>query len=469
MKSAINQPLGVKFLRFLDGFTRFLRASHSKSKHVCGLSTQNEVPIGNQNLEEKIFVNKILKDISKLRTAGEISDAVEKLRSINIKYPHQKAHWKQYANMLALSGAFEDALKYFRKLAEENPSDVTFKLRIADCCTGLQEHAEAVEVLEELFPYAGGKQKYVSDRLTHHRNLLRQRDPKIERRTIHGKQLYEQAAIELCSEQERILFELKKNGIAISSFDKLIGDNKLFLQGIEEYEEFIQNELVRELIFDLNKCEDFNSDPKFKGKHVPSKITYDEFFGTLASNRSISKTLMHDRVLQVAWSYYETACKLRNPLMWVNPKVNKNNISGRKGSQLWHRDQEDASILKCFIYYSDINEQTGATEYLKRSCERYQNSQFAFHPFPFSSGYPNQKFFEKKINEGDVVSASGEMGTIVFLDTNGFHRGGFVLQGQRHISMCTFIRPQSPVFEKGKSIKIVASEKLSKLQAYSCS
>lgn len=417
---------------------------------------------------EKVFTKNILRETSILLSEGKIIDAVALLKSINKRFPDHTSHWKQLANMHALAGEFQDALPYFQRLANKSPRDVTFKLRIADCLTGLKRHDEAIEVLQELYPYADGKQKYVADRLMHHKNLIEKAEAEITARVVECDRTFKDAAIKLNDEQKRVLSDIQANGIAFTSIDSLFGNTKTWEDGLKEYKNFEDHAPVQELISDVKLCQNFDKDPKFAGKHVPSKITYDAFFGSLDSEKAVSKILMNDKILEIAWSYYETACKLRNPLMWINPSINTNNISGRKGSQLWHRDQEDSSILKCFVYYSNIDEQTGATEYLPKSCAHFNNNQFSVHPFPFSSGYPNQKFFQDKIMDGSSTIANGKAGTIVFLDTNGFHRGGFVQKGQRHISMCTFIRPHSPVFNKGKSIRIVDEKTVSELQLYSC-
>ena len=82
-------------------------------------------------------------------------------------------------------------------------------------------------------------------------------------------------------------------------------------------------------------------------------------------NYSLLKKVLNDQNLFYVISSY---------LLNTTPKLNyfriwRNNITSEKpkDSQLWHRDGDNLIICKCFIYLEDIDEDNGATEYIKKS------------------------------------------------------------------------------------------------------
>ena len=52
----------------------------------------------------------------------------------------------------------------------------------------------------------------------------------------------------------------------------------------------------------------------------------------------------------------------------------------------------------------------------------------------------------------DIIRATGKRGTIYFVDTNGFHRGGFIAPGNkkvRQVAHCLFLQPQAELIKNG--------------------
>lgn len=80
----------------------------------------------------------------------------------------------------------------------------------------------------------------------------------------------------------------------------------------------------------------------------------------------------------------------------------------REGSQLWHRDPEDAPVLKIFLYGTDVTQASGAMELCpstRRSTPSDDRSHCPDAPAP-------------------VVHLEGHRGDIVCADTTAWHRGG---------------------------------------------
>jgi hypothetical protein len=162
----------------------------------------------------------------------------------------------------------------------------------------------------------------------------------------------------------------------------------------------------------------------------------------------------HDRFLDIADNYYGEAAKIRIATIWrVAPIPEGVPEPPRKGSQLWHRDQTDGKILKVFIYFSDVDEGTGAMEYVPDSWP--ENSRWAEEiPLSAQSGYPPQELVFEKVPQKEIVRCEGRRGTIVFADTAGLHRGGYAITGPRVTVQSTYLRqhpkyPQSPLIWPG--------------------
>ena len=51
------------------------------------------------------------------------------------------------------------------------------------------------------------------------------------------------------------------------------------------------------------------------------------------------------------------------------------------------------------------------------------------------------------------------MGTIFFIDTNGLHKGGNVMEGIRLMTHCNFLRETAPMLKKGMPLEKLNSDK----------
>jgi hypothetical protein len=111
--------------------------------------------------------------------------------------------------------------------------------------------------------------------------------------------------------------------------------------------------------------------------------------------------------------------------------------SERIASQQWHRDPEDAHVVKVFVYFTDVDEEAGPFEYVRGSAEggRYE------HLWPWADGhrYVAAEELEPAVEAEDRVAVTGPAGTMLLADTGGFHRGGFALTKARVLSTSTYL------------------------------
>jgi hypothetical protein len=147
---------------------------------------------------------------------------------------------------------------------------------------------------------------------------------------------------------------------------------------------------------------------------------------------------INPRLLDLANAYLEMWSKLEYVDVWYTPPAG---VDERKASQRWHRDFNDRHLLKAFIYFVDVDEETGPFEYVPRSAPGGELE--ALWPWrPLGENYPPEAEFEERVN-GHSVTFTAPKGTIIFCNTSGFHRGGFATAKARVLATWTWDSPAS--------------------------
>ena len=105
----------------------------------------------------------------------------------------------------------------------------------------------------------------------------------------------------------------------------------------------------------------------------------------------------------------------------------------RISSQLWHRDKHDRKIIKIFLYLTDVDSKNGPFEYITKT---HVNGKF-WKKFRTIERLTDS---ELKGKNSEILSykkiCTGKAGDIIFVDTTGIHRGGYVQKGRRKIVEC---------------------------------
>jgi hypothetical protein len=144
------------------------------------------------------------------------------------------------------------------------------------------------------------------------------------------------------------------------------------------------------------------------------------------------------RLLDLANAYLEMWSKLEYLDVWYTQPAGGNE---RRSSQRWHRDFNDRHLLKAFLYLVDVDEETGPFEYVPRSAPGGELDHL--WPWrPLGENYPLEEEFADRI-DGRSVTFTAPKGTIIFCNTSGFHRGGFVTGKTRVLATWTWDSPAS--------------------------
>ncbi|MBA8792637.1 hypothetical protein FHX74_000231 [Friedmanniella endophytica] len=221
----------------------------------------------------------------------------------------------------------------------------------------------------------------------------------------------------LTPEAARVHRTLAHDGIAITNVIDLLGDSALF-------------EDLRAETAELRARPDLPRDP--------AKPFLTELLGDRPAVRpsdALLRFARHSQVRGIAEAYSGMELQIQDVNIWVNTPVD----GGPTQSQRWHRDlPEDHDIVKCFVYLSDVPDGAGPLSYVTGSNTRAGRKQKL--PAEFDGiGY--------RLSDDDVAAhfgadritvGRGDLGTVVFADTRGIHKGGFATTQERVLAQITY-------------------------------
>jgi hypothetical protein len=143
-----------------------------------------------------------------------------------------------------------------------------------------------------------------------------------------------------------------------------------------------------------------------------------------------------EKILQIVISYlgyipelYEIYIEKTVPVGDASPEYSQN----------WHRDPEEKKTLKVFLYLSDVNSDCGPFTYILRSQPTGKSKLSKLYPQKLPHGsYPDAEDVKNSVGDNSYLVATGEIGTLIFCDTAGLHRGGHATKHHRIMSTAHF-------------------------------
>ena len=225
----------------------------------------------------------------------------------------------------------------------------------------------------------------------------------------------------LQEEQSRILKELNKKGIAISSAEKLFGSSEAF------------EELRRQVALQEQKAEKQISQVRAESDELKSKKGF--IFELLNGKDFFSpkdifvRFAIQPAMLEISNAYFGMLTSLRFFNIWRTFPIK----GEPRRSQLWHQDPEDKFILKIFVYLSDVDEGAGPFIYASGSHPKgnVREKPQCFQEEGHSAWRCVDEEMQKVISREKWIHCTGPAGTIVFADTRGFHKGGLARTKER--------------------------------------
>jgi Phytanoyl-CoA dioxygenase (PhyH) len=238
---------------------------------------------------------------------------------------------------------------------------------------------------------------------------------------------------QLTGAQERVLDELRGRGIATVSFDELVGDATLWGELQADMDAFVER-AVEEVPASLTRPE--HKDQFLIRRFRPNKQGEALEEARLATDGPWLRFAVGSPLLDVVNTYRRLQTKLVDYDHWYTVPFSED--YKRVASQQWHRDPEDLHVVKAFLYFTDVDEESGPFEYVPGSTEGGPYGDL----FPWGEGdswYPSVRKFDRKVPQSARVVATAPAGTIVLCDTSGFHRGGHARSKPRILSTHTYV------------------------------
>lgn len=231
----------------------------------------------------------------------------------------------------------------------------------------------------------------------------------------------------LSGEAARVLFELERNGISITSAHALLGPSSLF----EELTAAVGT-LERVLAERVATARTAARNPETHKSYILNLLGDRP---TLDPNDIYVRFALQEPILQIANAYFGMYTRLRFYNVWhtfATPLPPRD-------SQLWHRDPEDYYIVKVFVYLTDVDDGSGPITYATGSHLKVGLQQ--------EPGYARKKGDAKRSDDVQMaqtvpperwIKGTGSKGTIVLADTRGFHKGGLARERDRVMYLCMF-------------------------------
>ena len=213
--------------------------------------------------------------------------------------------------------------------------------------------------------------------------------------------MWRKAAPELLPWQERVIRDMRRDGIACTSLEEMFGEREQ-LATLERFAAQAKLTTGRP-----------NRKKRFLFDYWPQSGPLD------TSNPFLSLSLGNE-ALQLANAYLELRTKLNYfHLADTLPEDSTEAID----SQRWHRDPEEQRLCKMFVYLTDVDETAGPFTYVRGSTRGGIYGSLFPQQRPLGA-YPDNAEVERAIDPSDIVTMTGKAGTVIFCDTSGLHKGG---------------------------------------------
>jgi len=232
------------------------------------------------------------------------------------------------------------------------------------------------------------------------------------------KRTFNEAAIEttfgtFSSEKiDTIVEEIKKNGY-------FIFEEKLSEKQIHEISEFALKTPVPKLM-NLGKY----SEEKYtiKDLKTPESPRYQFKNENLFECKYISDLVFEELFLEIAQRYLNCRPIFDYLVMWWSFPFHGKMAS--EAAQMYHYDMDRIRFIKFFFYLTDVNPETGPHCFVRGSHHSKPNNLL-------KDGRIKDEEIEANFQKQDILEICGKKGTIIAVDTIGFHKGKMLEKDSR--------------------------------------
>jgi hypothetical protein len=236
--------------------------------------------------------------------------------------------------------------------------------------------------------------------------------------------------------EQKIIRELKENGISIVQLSDLLPEYTI--SRLQQWAEtLLRAPEIEERIRVIES-----------GIRPPARSNWDKFYlvrplgdsPVFDIRDSVLAMVLSEPILRIVCGYLGMFSRLAYMNLWYNVATK----GPDEFSQRWHRDPEDRSIVKTFLYLRDVDETHGPFSYVPGT-----HGANAFTQRIGVPNYPADGVVEKRFSSKRRQVCTGKAGTLIFCDTTGFHKGGHPTAGARFLFNAVYLPNSSePIAKK---------------------
>ncbi len=220
---------------------------------------------------------------------------------------------------------------------------------------------------------------------------------------------------------------LREHGIHVTSSDAYFDSRARDL--VAKISEFTNREMQKESIQEILKNRNSgHANKKFVFNLLPFEFDFDN---------PILQLALHPQLLAAANSYLGMYAHLQGIELWLNFPTEGEATE----TQLWHRDGDDRSQLKTFIYLNDVGEKTGPFCYIPES---NPVGKLKIKPRVTKGGRVVDESMAEAVSPGKWKKCTGPAFSVTFADTCGYHKGLKPVEGHRLLLMLHYVSGVSP-------------------------
>jgi len=236
----------------------------------------------------------------------------------------------------------------------------------------------------------------------------------------------------LDSEAARVLVDLNRDGIAITSADMLLQSRPHYRELLETSHR-LETEQGEEIGAARAMCQEGVAD-------VQKPFLYCLLGASpRIDTRSIfARFALETPIGDIANAYFGMHSALSTYNIWHNFVTEHAPFQ----SQLWHRDPEDRYILKVFVCLSDVDDGAGPFTYARGTHPKgvVRQAPAYLHKDGATTRSDDSQMAAVVARER-WLKGTGPVGTIIFADTRGYHKGGHSRERERLLYMAEFLSP----------------------------
>jgi len=236
--------------------------------------------------------------------------------------------------------------------------------------------------------------------------------------------------------QELVLTNLKENGFVMLPVEDVLtaAQWKSYCDDVDAFIANNDTQKNRETYYAQGKTEGNLKDASFnKTFIIRGGETVKDFLRKTPLADFKNNTFLNP----VINNYYGQPSKIIYCDYWYTLKTH--NPDQNVYSQSWHCDPEGDRIVKVFIYFSDVDERSGALQYIKGTQQGGKNAAALKDIERHKSFYPSEAFIDENFAKEDIVFAKAPKGTLMICDTRGLHRGGKCLDNERILGVLEYL------------------------------